>query len=284
MYNERRILEENMSEPIHLLFSFNKNYIKPFQVLITSLLTNNPNEKFHVWLLHSDIHDDHLDSLLLDADPTMVELTDIKVDSSVFEQAHITNRYPQQMYYRLFAPQFLPKELKKVLYLDPDILIINPIRELWEIDLKENAFAAANHSGLTDIMNTVNRIRLNTDHDYFNTGVMLMDLDKARDIIDPKDIFKIVNESKLELFLPDQDVFNHLYGKYTLDLDETIWNYDARYFQQYRLRSNGEMNLDWVIENTAILHFCGKQKPWHKNYSAKFGSLYKHYMHKTNFK
>ena len=35
--------------------------------------------------------------------------------------------------------------------------------------------------------------------------------------------------------------------------------------------------MDYVINNTIILHFCGKKKPWHKKYSGKFHSLYKHY-------
>lgn len=36
-------------------------------------------------------------------------------------------------------------------------------------------------------------------------------------------------------------------------------------------------DLDWVIEHTAILHFCGKAKPWKKGYLYRFGLLYKHY-------
>jgi len=34
------------------------------------------------------------------------------------------------MYYRLLAFKFLPEELDRILYLDPDILVINPIDEL----------------------------------------------------------------------------------------------------------------------------------------------------------
>jgi lipopolysaccharide biosynthesis glycosyltransferase len=31
------------------------------------------------------------------------------------------------------------------------------------------------------------------------------------------------------------------------------------------------------MENTAILHFCGKKKPWQELYTGEFHSLYKHY-------
>ena len=53
------------------------------------------------------------------------------------------------MYYRLLAAQFLPDHLHRILYLDPDILVINSLRPLWETDLKGNLFAAAAHTGKT---------------------------------------------------------------------------------------------------------------------------------------
>lgn len=182
------------------------------------------------------------------------------------------------MYYRLLAPHLLPTSLEKVLYLDPDILVINPIRPLWEVKLKDCIFAAASHIGVTNIINGVNRIRLGTNHDYYNTGVMLMDLKKAREIVKPEEIYQCVNDYKAELLLPDQDVFNFLYGEQTLPLDDAIWNYDARYYSNYLIRSGGEYHLDWVMQNTVILHFCGKKKPWTQSYSYRFAALYKHYM------
>lgn len=60
------------------------------------------------------------------------------------------------MYYRLLASHILPASLKRVLYLDPDILVINPLRPLWDLDLQGNVFAAASHIGVVDVMNGIN--------------------------------------------------------------------------------------------------------------------------------
>lgn len=57
------------------------------------------------------------------------------------------------MYYRLLAPHLLPMSLNKVLYLDPDILVLNPVCPLWNLELSGHTFVAASHSGITDIMN-----------------------------------------------------------------------------------------------------------------------------------
>ena len=40
---------------------------------------------------------------------------------SIFKQAPVSDRYPESIYYRLLAQNYLPKDLDKVLYLDADI-------------------------------------------------------------------------------------------------------------------------------------------------------------------
>lgn len=50
-------------EKIDLLVTVDKNYIKPFQVMLKSLAVSNPRESFHIWLLHSAISDEDLQAL-----------------------------------------------------------------------------------------------------------------------------------------------------------------------------------------------------------------------------
>ena len=186
------------------------------------------------------------------------------------------------MYYRLLAPHLLPCNIKRILYLDPDILVINPIRGLWETDLQGNLFAAAAHTGKTELAHSVNRLRLGTKQDYYNSGVLLMDLDAGRQEIDPGELFRYAELHREELLLPDQDILNALYGERILPVEDVLWNYDARNYSNYLLRSGGVYDLQWVMKHTAILHFCGKAKPWSRNYFYRFGVLYRHYMQLTS--
>lgn len=261
-----------------ILVTFDERYIEPFQTMLKSLVINNPHENVHIWLLHSAIPKEALIQLENYCKLQNTAFTAIQVDRALFVDAPITKQYPQEMYYRLLAPRLLPESLKRILYLDPDILVINPLRPLWETELGGCAFAAASHSGMTDMMNDVNRARLGTDHDYYNTGVMLMDLEKARKLVKPEDIFACVREHNQELILPDQDVFNFLYGTHTKNIPDEIWNYDVRDYSTHLLISQGEHNMEWLLHNTAILHFCGKKKPWKTMYPKRFITLYMHYM------
>ncbi len=271
-----------ITDKINILVTFDKNYIKPFRVMLASLVINNSQEKFHIWLLHSAIPQEDLDNLLEYCKTWGVELSAIEVERSVFENAVVSKQYPQEMYYRLLATLLLPKDLDKVLYLDPDILVINSVRPLWERQLGEFTFAAASHRRVIKAIDKINQIRLENEHDYFNTGVILMDLNKARQLVKADDVYDCVRKRSKTLILPDQDVFNVLYGKYTLNVPDNIWNYDARRFLIYLGISDGVFDMNWVMQNTVFLHFCGKQKPWKAKYYTEhynqFSALYKHYM------
>lgn len=263
---------------ISIMVTLNKNYVSQLMVLMTSIYINHPGQMFDIYLIHSRIPEGILTCLSKKLKLINCNLITIKADDNIFDTAKVTDRYPKEMYYRLLAAQWLPKELDKILYLDPDILVINPLYELWNTDIEGYLFAAASHIGKLEIANNINKIRLGTKTDYYNSGVLLINLKRARKEIIPGEIFKYVEKRESELILPDQDVLNALYGSKILSVDDAKWNYDARNYNRYLLISGGAQNLSWIMENTSILHFCGKAKPWKKNRKVRFSTLYRHYM------
>ncbi len=263
---------------MELLVTVDKNYIPPLQVMLTSLCLNNPGEKIELYLLHSRLQEKELEPLQKQCDSLGCRFFPVKIEDSWFEHAPVTKQYPREMYYRLLAPLFLPENLHRILYLDPDILVINSLRLLWETDMEGKLFAAAAHTGKTNLANNINQVRLGTTNKYFNSGVLLINLDQGRKEILPEEIFRYAGEHAKELLLPDQDILNAVFGSRTLELDDYLWNYDARNYSTYLLRSGGVCDMDWVMGNTGILHFCGKTKPWQAGYIHRFGILYKHYM------
>ena len=267
---------------MNLLLTLDENYLLPCKVMLDSFFASNPNERgVTVYLLHSAIPAENLEELSGFCSIFGAELKPITVDMALFENAPTSKRYPKEMYYRLLSPLILPQEVERVLYLDPDMLIINPLRPLWELNLYGKTFAAASHTGLTEMANEINQVRLDTEHEYFNSGVMLIDLNAARKLVTAEDIFGCVSKYEKELILPDQDVFNILYGSQTMPIDDVVWNYDVHNYSKYLIRSNGKHDLNWVMQNTAVLHFCGKNKPRHEEYKNPFGMLYLHYMNLT---
>ncbi len=262
---------------MYILVSLDSNYIRPLKVMLKSLFLNNPGEKFVIYLMHSSITDEELDDLGRYVGDHGHRLEIITIDEKCFSNAPVILYYTREMYYRLLAHKFLPNDLDRILYLDPDILVINPIRKLYDMDIDGYLYAAAYHK--IPSIKGINKIRLNP-YDieaYYNSGVLLMNLDLHRKCIREKDIFDFIEKNRLKLIMPDQDVLNALYSKKIKSIDEKYFNYDARYYNYYKLTSHNVWDMDHVIRNTVILHFCGKKKPWKKSYSGKFHALYKHY-------
>lgn len=192
-----------MSSAISILVTLNEHYLPQLEVMLTSLHASNPGETVSVWLIHRSLTSAHLARLEQRCSLLGFSLHPLTAGEELFRDAPLTRQYPQEMYYRLLAGQLLPAEMHRVIYLDPDILVINPLRPLWELDLAGRMFAAAAHTGKTELANSVNQVRLGTNHNYFNSGVLLIDLDAARRWIDPAALFAFTKKHARELLFPD---------------------------------------------------------------------------------
>jgi lipopolysaccharide biosynthesis glycosyltransferase len=260
---------------MNILVTLDAKYIHPLKVMLKSLFMNNPGEVFSIFLMHSTLKEEELHVIKEFTDKNGHQLIAITIGDDYFVDAPVVKHYSKEMYYRLLAFKFLPSDLDRILYLDPDIMVINGIRELYDMDISDYLYAAAYHDFAS--VKEINKLRLKAYEieAYYNSGVMLMNLALQREKIAEQEIYDFVEVNKKKLILPDQDILNGLYSKDIKSIDELLYNYDARFYLYYKLSSKADM--DYIINHTSIIHFCGKKKPWHRNYSGKFHSLYKHY-------
>ena len=143
-------------------------------------------------------------------------------------------------FFRLLIPQVLPKNIEKVVYLDSDIIVNLNIRELFQIDLGDKPLAAVPESkaspdsfkGLIPQNYPVNS-RLVEYEDYFNAGVLLMNLNILRDAEDfIMSGVKWCGEHPCSAF--DQDILNYLFSKSYIKLPEKFnsFIYHERYIKR----------------------------------------------------
>lgn len=267
---------------IELVATCDAGYLEPLETMLLSAATAHAGSTIRLWLIHSSIVESDVVHLRTLAARIGAGLELLRVDVDSFSRARSSSRYPKEMYYRLLAPHLLPDHIERALYLDPDTLVINPVEDLFNIDLEGNAFAAASHTDLIHPATGLNHVRLGTEGAYFNTGVLLYDMASARNLIDPRVLFEEAERREGDLLFPDQDLFNIMFGSETLLLDDVIWNYDARKALDNAIRTLGRATLDWVLEHSSILHFCGRSKPWRPGYTGTFSVLYKHYRHRAH--
>lgn len=268
---------------MNLLFAINDKVVDQLLTTIYSIYKNTPDTTFDIYILQKELLKRNADIMAF-CDQLGVTYHPVVVGADQFADAPVTDRYPATIYYRLLAQDYLPETLERILYLDIDILVINDLSPLYNLDFGGQLYAAASHTDLTgDLGQPFNKVRLGNyeAESYYNSGVILYNLPAIRQTVRATAIFNYIEANKIALFLPDQDVLNGLYGHQIKRIPDELYNYDTRMGPVYFALGNGTWNLDWVIDNTVILHFCGREKPWLPDRFNRYTALYKHYAHQA---
>lgn len=259
---------------MNILVTLNSNYLSILIVMLKSLAINNKYRKFDVYVMNNSLSDEDI-YYLKNNTLKNINIIDLKISNDEFDDAPITKRYPKEMYYRILASYYLPKKVNKILYLDPDIVIINKIDKLYNMDLDNYYFAAASH--VWGIVETFNRLRLkmNKDNIYVNSGVMLMNIRLLRKEQNKEDVYNFIKKNSKKLMLPDQDVISGLYANKILPLDPYVYNMTEKLLSQSYFMPH--INEEWIKNNSVIIHYCGKNKPWKKKYRGLLNKFYNFY-------
>ena len=258
---------------MNILVTLNSGYIPPLKVMLASLLRHNQGWRVNVYVLHHSLTE--ADILAVQAVLGQRGLAEsIWVEDDLLRDAPVTDRYPREMYYRIFAARYLPEHLERVLYLDPDLVVNGSLDELYQLDLGDYYFAAASH--VKGSMQKINEVRLEMEEPgpYINSGVMLMNLALLRREQDYAAVFRYIESHRKVLFLPDQDLISGLYSGRILAIDPYRYNMTERLFV-LRPESDAWLDLEWVQENAVIIHYCGRNKPWREPYLGKLDIFFK---------
>jgi len=197
-----------------------------------------------------------------------VGLQFLEVDPARFQGLHANERLPLLCWYRVCLADFLP-EVDRILYLDTDIVAMQSVDEIFNMDMGDKLAAVVNdHLAAIAFPEVAKRVDIPYE-DYFNSGVMLLNLKAIREAGGGERILKIARENMDRLYFPDQDALNLALGPRSIMLDSR-WNYPpitARYFEHYR----GNPMIESLPAcrrvvapdfKPALLHFLAQPKPW----------------------
>lgn len=255
---------------IDLLVTIDHRYVPPLLTMLDSYGEQHPGVTTRLFLAHSSLDEQTLGCIRNKAAKYNIELCDIRITAHWFKDIPVLERLPEESFYRLMAFHYLPVEIHRCLYLDPDIIIRRSLLPLYTTDLEGNYIAAASHTfGRKNKLN-LRRLGIREDVRYLNSGVMLMDLDAIRRDFTLEHILESTGDNIQKLLLGDQDMVNILFGTKTKLIDERIYNLDERAFRQHRRN----FDLQAVERETAIIHYNGKFKPWLDGYKGVLDRFY----------
>ena len=240
---------------IPIFFAVDDEYIPFLAVALQSLIENSKKENYYlIKILYTNITEENQNKIKkYEAENINIEFVFLSYYiNKVKNKLYTRDYYSKTTYFRLFLPELYP-QFDKVLYLDSDIVILSDVADLYNEDMESNLLAAAPD----DVVQTIEVFReyaekvvgVATYKNYFNAGILLMNLDELRKFKFQEKFLYLLETVKFSV-AQDQDYLNRL-CKGRVKLLENTWD---------RMPIGGDItNRDELH----IIHYNLAFKPWH---------------------
>ena len=248
---------------IHIACCSNEKLAPIFGVVMTSVGVNVKSDNVMMHYLHNGLKDKTIKRLRQIAERYHIGLELMEINSSLLKDFP-TNKnihYADiMMYARLLLASMLPN-LTKVIYLDCDIVVLKDLKELWEFDVSKTAVGMCPDLKYKD-QETLERLGLTSDY-YLNSGVIVMNLDYWRQHDIQNRLLTYIANKGDKLIYNDQDALNVVLRNERKILP-CKFNITRFHFYKSLLHFPEEIHNEIIAarDNTVILHFMGRTKPW----------------------
>lgn len=259
---------------MNILVTLDSNYVNPLCKMLKSLSIVHSDDIIELYVAHSSLTEFDFATINFAIMNSNINVHNIRVDGRLFENAPTCKRISKETYYRIFATEYLPNDIDRILYIDPDTLIIGSLERFYNMPMGDAVIAGAKHfDGVIDEWNKF-RLDIKASQSYINAGVMLINLKNMRAVFSAEKIFGYIEENKNILFLADQDVINAVYDGKIILFDENVINLDERCFSRLVRKKGLQGAFDYINSQTSIIHYDGKYKPWKEGYKGYLNVYY----------
>lgn len=184
----------------------------------------------------------------------------------------VNNSYPLNTYIRLLIPYFIPKDVRKIIFIDVDMIMLDDISNLWKMDTGKYVIGAVSDT-IGPVAKTIGEgienykeLGLNPEEKYFNAGLQLINIDKWLEQDITQKTFDAINNNKKYAALGDQYGLNIALCGNWYEIDK-LWNCFS-------------VNTD---PKPSLIHYFHR-KPIYKTYANNYKDEFFYYLGKTEWK
>lgn len=267
-------MNEDKREIIPVFFATDDNYVPFLAVAIKSLLENASQEYFYnIHILTDGLTNESITKLRKNMSSNSRLIIDTMnaciedIESNL--NASLRDYYTISIFYRLFIAKLYP-EYHKAIYLDCDLVVIGDISKLYNTDTEGNIFGVVVDDVIASNLQFREYARLGVgvdDKKYFNSGMLLMDLDKYREEDILNKFLHLLLTYNFETAAPDQDYLN------------VLCKDKVKYLERGWDRMSTDENYDGELY---IIHYNNFRKPWYYD-DVPYGRYFWEYAPKTNY-
>lgn len=277
--------EMNKMSPINIVCATDENYAPYCGVMLTSVFENNKGRELNAYIL--------VDKLL--SEESLVKLDRLQqsynahiecclVDRKIFEKYPLRGfgaergQWSIVTYYRLFAEDILPKDVKQVLYLDCDIIVDGSLGELFDRDWTDIAAGVVTDMSYNE-KEFYQRLQYDEAKGYFNAGVVLINLEYWREHQIGRQCMEYLQNHFDRIWNNDQDVLNVVLQ----DVKKTLpvrFNFQVQFLMKHFYPTYSAQMQEDIRTTThpVIIHYAAELKPWMAYYySYPFYKTWKKY-------
>jgi lipopolysaccharide biosynthesis glycosyltransferase len=266
------------SQLIRIAFGVDASYVPHVGATIASLVAASPKARLHFVMLHSGVAADDRRRVGMCAPRAGFDWIDI--DEPALLSLEKVAHFSAAASFRLALPRVVPPEVRRLLYLDSDMIVVRDIGELWRTEMGDHVAAAVCDPGVDAAAFAVRWGLPPERPGYFNSGVFLLDLAAIRNdgIFDAALAFLTANQKVLSF--PDQDALNYALWQRWLKLDP-IWNMQRT---MAIAGINAGPDRANIHRRPGIIHFTTEHKPWLPDAYTPYAWLYWRSLMRTPFR
>ena len=275
---------------MNVVYASNDNYARHLAVSLYSLLDHNRDiGDIHIYVLSMNLSPEAKEGLKKVTDGfgrklTVIELGNLK---ERFSYEVDTGGSDLSIMARLFIKDVLPEKVSRVLYLDCDTVVLSSLRKLWETDLGTAILGAVMEPTIYPAVKE--EIGLFPSDPYYNSGVLLIDMDRWREEDAQKQLLDFYRFMGGKLFAGDQDTINGaLKGKIKPLFPRYNFFTNYRYYRYSHLirlspvyGEIGENGFREAKRHPAVLLFMGDERPWKEGNLNHYRKAYEYYLSLT---
>lgn len=259
------------NSPFPILFATDVGYAPHLGSALFSLLQNNKHLQIRVIIFTTElpIKDRYKLQELCDRFESPLEF--IYLEDIWFDGLILNHHFKKSNYYRLFAADLINND--KCLYLDADIIVTSSISGITNTKLDGKYLAAVENPGF----NRHKDLGMQLNSKYFNSGVMLLNLEKWRTTNLKDRVISFVKEKPEAIHFVDQCGLNGVVDGEWIELN-------SKYNCQTYMLSTQLFSGCHIAQLPVVVHYTGSSKPWHLNNKHPYKKLYWHYRNQTPYK
>lgn len=259
-----------------IVFACSDSFVPYLSVAAQSIVDNaSPSRRYDIIVLTRDLTPASMIILTRQLKRDNVGIGFLDVDAALGD---ITlphhGHFRPETYFRLLAPQLLPN-VDKAVYLDSDLIVDADIAELYDHDVEGYKLGATRDADTIGQMDgydvTVypylrDSLGMRDPHEYFQAGVLLMNLAELRRTVTPEHFLEVSTQREWRWL--DQDVLNKVVnGEYVRI--HMKWDYlmDWQHLRRTHIIANAPEDVRAEYEEARrdpkIVHFAGPDnRPW----------------------